>query len=243
MNNRKHATELVMLMVGLTVLVCSSAQACITQVGQDGLALHAGKEIWLGAGTTVNGDIAAIGQISADSGSSLQNVTSMSGVWVGSNVQIRGDVVAGGAANAGSGLDLEGTWSGASVGLGRDARVTGSVLGGSVSIDRNARIDGSVRSNSTLWIDRDGSVTGDATPGLGYKISTGKKVSIGGSTAPAAVQIPAPDVDKPEHAWRGLHHGDHRHRRELHHHLFTDGGRGSRTGDGCDDLPWRNAAA
>jgi len=232
-----------MLMVGLTVLVCSSAQACITQVGQDGLALHAGKEIWLGAGTTVNGDIAAIGQISADSGSSLQNVTSMSGVWVGSNVQIRGDVVAGGAANAGSGLDLEGTWSGASVGLGRDARVTGSVLGGSVSIDRNARIDGSVRSNSTLWIDRDGSVTGDATPGLGYKISTGKKVSIGGSTAPAAVQIPAPDVDKPEHAWRGLHHGDHRHRRELHHHLFTDGGRGSRTGDGCDDLPWRNAAA
>jgi hypothetical protein len=180
------------------------------------LTLWAGRDIWLGADSTVNGGLLAGRNVSVNQSGDLRDVYSVGNTYLDRDARIAGSVLAGGSANAGRNLNVTGNWTGLSVGLDRDAFVGGDITAatGQISLSRNADVGGSVGGNAGIWIDRDSSVAGDVSPGPGRSLSTGRNVSIGGSreAGPTAFDTLAPPAapDRPTSAgpgsegiWRG----------------------------------------
>jgi hypothetical protein len=170
------------------------------------LAIYSGKDIWLGSGSIVDADIAAVGSITTGSKVQLKGLYTENLVWLSKNNTVNGRVLANLSAEAADNLTFKGpSWTGKSVYMGRGANVTGDILAGDgdINLDRNAVVNGNVNGNANIWIDSFGEISGDASPGLKGNLSTGKKVSIGGSTEPAyadydtvrlASMGPAPDI-------------------------------------------------
>ncbi len=151
-------------------------------------ALYSGGNVWLGSNSSVDAGIVAGGQISTGKNVNLCDLYSENLVWLDQNSRVTGRVLANRSADAGSGLTFSGSsWTGKSVSLGSKANVSGDLITGSGNLDLGAKaqVTGNVLSNANIWIANNGTIYGDASPGLKGSLSTGKRVTITGSTDPA----------------------------------------------------------
>ena len=189
---RTHSRNLLLAMAVLLTAVVGANQAAADRITVDtnSLAIYAGKAIWIDKESEIQGDIASGKSISTGATVTLRSAYTEGFLWLDRDNSVRGSVLANGYADAGRGLDFQGSsWTGNSVYVGRGAAVTGDIVGGSglIGIDREAQVAGSVLGNNNIWIDRNSTVDGDASPGLGKRLSTGSNVTISGSRSPANV--------------------------------------------------------
>lgn len=192
------------------VLVCAfAAQALGDTVELNKLTIYAGSGISIGNGTSIDGVIAAGTSVSAGSQVSLKDIYAQTTVWMGRNATVRGNVLANQSANADRYLNIVGNWSGKSVWMGREARVTGNInaRSNSINIDRDGIIVGNINGNGSIWLDRNNTISGNVSPGIGKTLSYGSGVSIGGSTDPGYVDVATfelPSIgDEPSHGSAG----------------------------------------
>ena len=173
------------------VLICvlSGSQVLATTFDLEHAVLSAGGNLSVGNNVTIEAAITAKGNVSTGTKAKLTSIYSAGRIWVDNYSVIRGKVLANNTAEAGNKLDLIGDWTGKSAGFGNNAKITGDVVATAkpISIGNNAEITGNVRGNHNIWIGSKSSVSGDASPGLGKTLSTGSKVTIGGSRTPASV--------------------------------------------------------
>jgi len=133
--------------------LCAPAAADVVDLS--GVTLGAGRHLGFGQNGTVEGDIAADGNISIDRNGRVASAYAEGSVY-----------------------------------FDQGATVAGDVLGmGGINLNRNTSVGGSVLGNHGIWIDQNSSIVGDVSPGLGNSLSTGRNVSIGGSTDPAALDL------------------------------------------------------
>jgi hypothetical protein len=170
------------------------------------LAIYSGKGIWLGSGSSVNADIAAVKSISTSNKTQLTGLYTEGSLWLSRDNVVNGRVLANLQAEASDNLQFSGSsWTGKSVSMGRNANVTGDVIAGAGNINfgRDATVTGNLNGNANVWIDSNGQVTGDASPGNYGWLSTGRNVKIGGSTDRSYAKYdtvaldsmgPAPDI-------------------------------------------------
>ncbi|MBN1556044.1 MAG: PEP-CTERM sorting domain-containing protein [Phycisphaerae bacterium] len=190
----KTVTINVLVICALTAV--GSATTVTPQM--DSLAIYAGKDIWLGSGSSVDADIAAVGSITTGTKVGLKGLYTESLVWLNKDNKINGRVLANLAAEASSGLEFTGpSWTGKSVSMGKGANVTGDIIAGAgnLSLDDKAYVLGNLNSNADIWIDNYGVITGNADPGEKGKLSVGRKVSIGGSTDPSVAYFDTVRLD------------------------------------------------
>ncbi len=172
-------------------MICAlSAIASATVITPDmnSLAIYSGKGIWLGANSSVNGDIAAVGEVTTGLNAELKGIYTESYVGLGSGNKVNGRVLANLSAQASGNLVFNGpSWTGSSVYMGKGANVTGDIIAGSgnIDLDKNAVIHGNLNGNKNIWIADYGYVSGNADPGLKGSLSKGKKVTVDGSTTPS----------------------------------------------------------
>ncbi len=199
------------------ILVCAITMPALSStVDLNSLTVYAGGGISMGNGSTIDGAIAAGASVSAGQQVTLKDIYTQTTVYLGQNATVSGNVLANQSANADKYLNLVGNWSGRSVWLGKGAQVTGDIYArtSSISIDRDGNIVGNIDGNGSIWLDRDTSVTGYVSPGIGQSLSYGSGVSIGGSTDAGYVDVPTfelPSIgDTPSHGsagsegiWRG----------------------------------------
>jgi len=200
------------------ICVLSGAQALATPFDLEHAVLSAGGNLSIGNNVTIDAAITAKGNLSTGTKANLTSIYSASRIWVDNYSVIRGKVLANNTAEAGKNLDLIGDWTGKSAGFGNNAKITGDVVATAkpISIGNNAKITGNVNGNHNIWIGSNSSVTGDASPGLGKRLSTGRNVTIGGSRDPAPAPVETyegpfvTDLPEPSHGsagstsiWRG----------------------------------------
>jgi hypothetical protein len=148
-----------------------------------------GGNIWIGSNSVIQGALASLKGISTGRNVQLNDLLTQGSIWLDSSNVVTGRVLANASAEANSDLTFQGpSWTGGSVWMGRNANVTGDIItsGGMIELGRNAKVAGNLYGNGNIWIDRDSTIYGDAHPGLGDTLSTGKKVTITGSRTPAA---------------------------------------------------------
>ncbi|MBN1943453.1 MAG: hypothetical protein JW849_09200 [Phycisphaerae bacterium] len=194
------------LTISVLCALVSAASAAVITPDMSSLAIYAGKDLWLGSGSVVNADIAAVGSITTGSGTQLKGLYTENLIWLSKDNKVNGRVLANLAAEASKNLEFTGpSWTGKSVYMDSGANVTGDIIAGAGNLELNTKavITGNLNGNDDIWIGNYGQVSGDASPGLQGKLSTGKKVTIGGSTDPSYAAYdtvsldsmgPAPDV-------------------------------------------------
>ncbi len=192
------------------VLVCAIATPILAStVDLNSLTVYAGGSISMGNCSIIDGAIAAGTSVSAGQQVTLQDIYAQTTVYLGQKATVTGNVLANQSANADKYLNLVGNWSGRSVWMGKEANVTGDIYArsSSISIDRDSNIVGDIDGNGSIWLDRNTSVTGYVSPGLGQSLTYGSGVSIGGSTIPGYVDVPTfelPSIgDEPSHGSAG----------------------------------------
>lgn len=198
----KNGTQIILTICAMTATVSAGT---ITP-DMRSLAIYSGKDIWLGSGSSVNADIAAVKSINSSSKTQLTGLYTEGNVWLSKENKVNGRVLANLQAEAADKLQFTGpSWTGKSVYMGRDANVTGEILAGAgdINLDRDAVVTGNLNGNANIWIDRNGQISGDARPGLNGRLDTGRNVTIGGSTDPSYADYdtvslgsmgPAPDI-------------------------------------------------
>ena len=187
---RRQEIILTAIAIIALALIAGPRVAATVIIDESSLVLLAGEGITLGRGTSLAGAIAAGQEISIGAEAVVESVYTEDKLEVGRGSVVRGRVLANKSADAGRELDFQGpSWTGESVHFGREAQVIGDVIAaaGTIAIDRDAWIVGDLLGNGSIRIDRDSAVYGDASPGMGYGVSTGHNVTITGSTAAGAV--------------------------------------------------------
>lgn len=177
------------LVILLVTIAFLAGSADAVSVDIQNLALRSGTNLWLGGGSTVQGSIAAGRDVSIDSNGSISG-SSYAGrhTWVDNRTSVGGNVYGTGSTDTGRDVTVGGNFTGGSVSLGRNANVGGNVTAGTggVSIDRDSSVGGNVTADKNIWIDRNSNVGGNAIAGVGKSVSTGRNVTIGGTTGSGA---------------------------------------------------------